>query len=226
MACFTPKKRRELQSDLDRIGAIRREAISFLFELLWHDPHDPASDDQLRDLVVHLRKGLGEGMRLLESLADRYFAEIDPEAAGAVTDIALEMRRLNDAFLAEAHAAVSRTNMKDRAAVLAMSRALCASAFEGFLPGVVRSTSRISHVFADLEHASSRAAEARMNEAMDRISSLMAATKMVSINASIEAARAGQGGGGFAAIADEIRKLSEASGEALSEFRHSRHGGQ
>jgi methyl-accepting chemotaxis protein len=87
----------------------------------------------------------------------------------------------------------------------------CESRLRGLLShleGIVRSRDEMMSTVGAIAQAS-----ASLRDMADDVSRLARQTSLLSINAAIEAARAGDSGRGFAVVASEVRRLSTESGE-------------
>ncbi|MCA9543443.1 MAG: methyl-accepting chemotaxis protein [Myxococcales bacterium] len=83
---------------------------------------------------------------------------------------------------------------------------------------------RLHSVFERVDDASVAvvslsARTAEIHEIVEAISAVAQQTHLLSVNASIEAARAGEAGQGFAVVAEEIRRLADASGQSAARIR-------
>lgn len=75
------------------------------------------------------------------------------------------------------------------------------------------SEQKLNQHIADIQHSASE-----IISILDSIKSIADQTKMLGLNAAIEAARAGDAGRGFGVVAEEIRKLSESSKQTAEEI--------
>lgn len=80
---------------------------------------------------------------------------------------------------------------------------------EGSLSTITDLVTRIERSMTFVEGFKDRAL--RINESVDFISHIAQQTHLLALNATIEAARAGEHGRGFSVVAEEIRKLADAS---------------
>ncbi len=86
-----------------------------------------------------------------------------------------------------------------------------------------RALERVVRVRETVQHAESyvsatTAAGDRAAKILDLIDAISSETTLLSLNAAIEAAHAGDAGAGFGVIADEIRRLAEGTSQATSEI--------
>ena len=83
---------------------------------------------------------------------------------------------------------------------------------------IIRASETVKDIAQQIEQLEE--SSGKIEEITNAITQIAKRTNLLALNAAIEAAKAGDQGRGFAVLADEIRKLADASGDAAKEIKN------
>ena len=162
----------------------------------------------LRDLVDVAVEG-NEAMILLAQMK-RHMAEADREVQGMVGAVQSMRAEVQD-IAHRGDVAVGEAQTSEGSARQGLDKAGDASASMTRINDAVH---QAKGEVGDLAEAS-----AKIGEIVEQIEAIAEQTNLLALNATIEAARAGEAGKGFAVVASEVKSLANQTGQATDDIR-------
>ncbi|WP_419182319.1 methyl-accepting chemotaxis protein [Paenibacillus radicis (ex Xue et al. 2023)] len=139
-------------------------------------------------------------------LVSQELAALTEQASASTQQLMASSSHVNDSFL-------HSTNMAQNSRVLALAGAEKIDGLERRIESIHKRSLRMEYSVAQLIDSSEQ-----IKTIVRIVQNISGQTKLLSLNAGIEAARAGQHGAGFAVVAGEVKKLSESTVKAVKQI--------
>ncbi len=195
--------------DLTRSVAAMLESLRELVERL----------QQAADEVAHTSRDLSQSSRQVNGANQEISHNMESVAQSTLKEqedikhISLRMREISSAMQENAEAASEASSLTTDASQQTTSCVMVSRSSATKMRSLFEKIEESERLMQDFEQKIQSA-----HRVTEMISSVVEKTHLLSLNASIEAARAGDAGRGFSVVAEEIRKLAETAGDSAGQI--------
>ncbi len=195
--------------DLARSVAAMLESLRELVERLQRAADEVAHTS--RDLSESSRQVNGANQEISHNMGS--VAQSSLKEQEEIKHISLRMREISSAMQESAEAASEASSLTTDASQQTTSCVMMSRSSAAKVRSLFEKIEESGRLMQDFDQKIQSA-----HRVTEMISSVVEKTHLLSLNASIEAARAGDAGRGFTVVAEEIRKLAETAGDSAGQI--------